>query len=989
MIGWPDGRSALLACAMIAAAGRFPAAEATGFRQEVAGRVVFAGLPVPGATVTATQSTAPERRVSTLSDDSGAFRLTGLDDGAWVIRVEMRGFVTVIRTITLPPDEKSLDVTLVMQSLDQIAASPPQPMAPAIAEGTPAATASADPAAEPSGIISGSVVNGAASAFAQPRAIGNNRPRQSVLYTGSLTAMLGNSAWNARPYSFAGSSAALPSYSDVTVGLMIGGPLKIPWLVRYGPQTTLSYQHGVSNNASTVSALVPTAAQRSGDFSQWPGVLRNPATGLPFPGNVIPEGQLANQARALLELYPPPAGAIVQGANFQAPILSRSTQDSALLNMSKSVNPRVSLSGSIGFQRAATESGNLFGFVDTSRQLQLNATITMTRRVSNRLQYSVRYQGTRASSKTTPFFADRTNVSGDAGIAGNSQDPANWGPPALLFPDIADLRDGDYQRTIRTTHTGSVEALLRRGRHNLKIGGDIRWNTVDVRSQPDPRGTLSFTGSATGNAFADFLLGMPSSSSIAFGERGASLRAAAFNAYVEDDFRIAAGLTMNLGVRWEYENPYSEKSGRLANLDVADGFRAVSQVLATNPVGALTGESYSSTLLRRDWLGIQPRVAASWRPRLGSSLIVRGSYGVYRNLGLYQSIGILLAQQPPFLRTVNVQNSPETLLTLANPFPDAIPDATTFGVDPDFRAGFVHSWQLSVQRDFPASLTVIAAYFGDKGTHLTQAFLPNTFPPGGSNPCPTCPSGFVYVTSGGASVRNAGQVTLRRRLYAGFTATAQYTIAKSTDNAATFSNSSVRPSSLAVAQDWLNLDAEQAPSSFDQRHLGSLQVQYTTGVGVTGGTLIDGFWGAIYKDWTITSQLTVGSGLPLTPVAFAVVPGTGTVGVRPALTGVPVAPTESGSYANAAAFAAPAPGTWGNAGRNSIRGPSQFAFDASLARVFRLRGRVNLEWRIAATNVLNRVTFATVNTVISSPQFGRPTAANAMRRIQTAFRLRF
>ena len=966
---------------------------------DLAGRVLFAGLPVPGASISvrlrqpppalgASEGQTPDT-VSTLSDNEGAFRFANLGDGAWVIRVEMRGFVTHSQTVTMPLAQPSLDVTLVMQSLAQIAAAPPPPPTPIVVEGLPVATASADPASEPSGIITGSLINGAASAFAQARAIGNNRPRQLALYTGGLTAVLGNSAWNARPYSFAGSTAASPSYSDVNVGLIVGGPLKIPWLVQYGPQTTLSFTHGVANNATSQSALMPTAAERSGDFSQWPGVLRDPRTGLPFAGNVVPSELLTGQAKALLLLYPPPSGELTRGANYQAPILSKTTSDALQLSMSKSVSPRISLGGSFNFQHSTTESTSLFGFTDTARQSQFNAQMTMTRRVSSRLQFSVRYQGTRASMRSTPFFADRANISGDAGITGNSQDPANWGPPTLLFPDIADLRDGDYQRTVKTTHTGSLEALLRRGRHNLKIGGDVRWNTVDVRSQPDPRGTLSFTGAATGNAMADFLLGIPSSSSIAFGESGASLRAAAFDAYIEDDFRVSAGLTLNLGVRWEYEAPYREKDGRLSNLDVANGFGSVSPVLAANPVGSLTGASYPSTLVRPDWLGIQPRIAASWRPVLGSSLVVRGSYGLYRNLGIYLPIGLMLAQQQPFLRTINVQNSPTTPLRLANPFPDAVPDATTFAIDPDFRAGFIHSWQLSAQRDFAGSITMIAAYFGDKGTNLTQAFLPNTYAPGAVNPCSTCPSGFVYVTSNGTSLRNAGQFTIRRRLYAGFTATAQYTIARSTDNAATFSNASVRPQSMSIAQDWLNLDAERGPSSFDQRHLGSFQLQYTTGVGVTGGTLIDGFWGSLYKDWTITGQFNAGSGLPLTPIAFVVVPGTGTVGVRPSLTGVPLAPIESGSYVNPAAFATPAPGTWGNVGRNSIRGPSQLSLDASLARVFRLRGRLNLEWRIAATNVLNRVTFSAVNTVISSPQFGLPTSANAMRRIQTMLRVRF
>jgi hypothetical protein len=247
----------------------------------------------------------------------------------------------------------------------------------------------------------------------------------------------------------------------------------------------------------------------------------------------------------------------------------------------------------------------------------------------------------------------------------------------------------------------------------------------------------------------------------------------------------------------------------------------------------------------------------------------------------------------------------------------------------------------------------------------------------------------VYVTSNGTSLRNALQLTLRRRLSEGLTASVQYTLSKATDDAATFSNSALAPDSLAIAQDWLNLGAERGPSAFDRRHLVAMQFQYTSGVGVTGGTLVDGFWGGLFKDWTILSQLNAGSGLPLTPVFFAPVAGTGVVGVRPSVTGASTTPTVPGSYANAAAFTAPASGTWGDAGRNSIRGPSEFSLDASVSRVFRFHGRLSLEWRVAATNVLNRVTFATIDTVITSPQFGFPTLANSMRRLQTTVRFRF
>ena len=273
----------------------------------------------------------------------------------------------------------------------------------------------------------------------------------------------------------------------------------------------------------------------------------------------------------------------------------------------------------------------------------------------------------------------------------------------------------------------------------------------------------------------DFLLGVPTASSIAFGDTATRLRAKAFDAYLNDDWRPLANLTISLGARWEYETPYTELAGHLVNLDVAPGFAAIAQVTPADPTGTLTGASYPASLIRPDKGGLQPRLGVSWRPSLSSSLVVKGGYGIYRNLGVYESIGLLLAHQPPFSTTFSIHNSLETPLTLANPFPSALPGTTnTVAIDPDFRSGYAHSWQVTVQRELPASLTVIAAYLGAKGSHLMQAFLPNTYPAGAENPCPTCPSGFVYITSNGSSLRNAAQFTLRRRLHAGLMAGVQY-----------------------------------------------------------------------------------------------------------------------------------------------------------------------------------------------------------------------
>jgi hypothetical protein len=372
----------------------------------------------------------------------------------------------------------------------------------------------------------------------------------------------------------------------------------------------------------------------------------------------------------------------------------------------------------------------------------------------------------------------------------------------------------------------------------------------------------------------------------------------------------------------------------------------------------------------------------------GSSLVIRGGYGMYRNTSVYQSIATLLAQQPPLSTTLSVENSAANPLTLANGFV-ASPAVTsnTFAVDPKFRVGYAHNWQVSMQRDLPRSLTVIATYLGTKGSRLMQEFLPNTYPLGAPNPCSTCPAGFVYLTSNGSSTKHAGQIQLRRRLRNGLTATVQYTLSKAEDDAASFSGANL--SGAAIAQDWQDLDAEWAPSNFDQRHSVTAQFEYTTGVGITGGGMLDGVKGALWKGWTITSQLTAGSGLPLTPVYLTSVRGTGVTGsIRADRIGAS-GDTVDGYYLNPAAYAPPAPGRWGTAGRNSVTGPSQFSLNAGVSRTFPWGDRLFLDWRVDATNVLNRVTYAAVNTIVGSPQFGLPSLANPMRKLQTSVRLRF
>ena len=966
----------VIALALVVAGAIAPAAAAS----EYMGRVTFAGFPVPGASVSITRGDAVR---ATVTDDEGVYRFTDVADGTWTVQIEMLGFATLRQEVVIPPESMPVS-TLTLLPFDQIAsrdgvqtqqvqahtqtafqratvtATPAGSAAPGSAPVAPirandATIANADASGDRSAdaadgfLINGSVNNGAASPFAQLPAFGNNRRGQRSLYNGGVSVLLGNSAWDARPFSFTDQASPRPSYSDAQIGASFGGPVKIPG-VRNRANLFLGYQHTANHDATTQSALVPSVAQR-----------RTPNT--------------SPQAASLLRLYPEPNVDAGGGFNFQAPVLVTAKQDAVQTRMIETLDTKNQLYGSVSWQRTRTDSGSIFGFVDSNAVSGIDAPINWSHRLSQFLMFRLRYQYTALSTDSTPYFANRENVSGEAGITGNNQDPVNWGPPTLLFSSgIASLTSPQYASNHDQTHAAGAETIWNHGRHNITAGGDYRFRAIDVLSQQNARGTFSFSGVVTGSDVDDFLLGVPHTSSIAFGNADKNLRASAADAYVTDDWRFSPTLTANVGVRWEFEAPFTERFDRLANLAIGPGFSS-----ATPAKGSL---------LRSDLRGVQPRAGFAWRPVAGSSLVFRGGYGIYRNTNVYQALTLLLAQQPPLSTTFSVENSAAHPLTLANGFvPSAGGTPNTFAVDPDLRVGYAHNWQLLVQRDLPASLTITATYLGTKGSHLPQEFLPNTYPIGAANPCPSCPSGFVYLTSNGNSSRHAGQLQLRRRLSNGFTASVQYTLSKATDDAAA-AFGGVTLNGTAIAQDWLNLAAERAPSNFDQRHLVNAQFQYTSGVGVNGGSLMDGVRGSLLKGWTITGQVTAGSGLPLTPIYLTSVPGTGVTGTIRADEVNTSSAIADGAYANPSAFAAPA-GHWGTAGRNSIRGPAQFAFNASIGRSFLWGERLTADWRIDATNALNLVTYTGVNTIVGSPQFGLPIQANAMRKLQSSLRVRF
>lgn len=843
-------------------------------------------------------------------------------------------------------------------------------------------------------------------------AFGNGRRNARMRYNGNLAIIEQNSALNAQQYSLTGQNTPKPSTQNARVTAMFGGPLKIPHLLS-GQKTTftLNYQFARSRTGNTLTSLVPTTAERAGDFSQAYDqqgkavTIYDPQTGNPFPGNIIPSNRISSQALGLLQYYPLPnfaaTGLNALRYNYQTATVGNNNQDNVNTRISHTLNTKNQFSGNFSYQRADGTNVNLFGFNTGNHQSAYNTGVNWTYHFTNRLINSMGVNFSRNTQSNDPYFANRINVSGQLGIAGNDQDPNFWGPPSLGFANgFAGL--SDQSTALNRAQTIALTDSIRwfRGTHNFTFGGDLRRVQNNPLTQQNPRGSFTFTGGVTslngvgGFDLADFLLGLPDTSNIAYGNADKYFRSTWSSLYFTDDWRITTKFSLNAGLRWDYQTPTTELYGRIVNLNIGPGFTTASPVCATTAAGcaAASQVGYPDGLVHSNPREFQPRIGYAWRPLNKGTLVIRGGYGIYYNTSVYQSLVSQMSQQSPFSYSLIDATSAASPLTLANGFPiQTLSPITTFAVDPNFHIGYAQSWQMSVQQNLFWSMVGTATYSGAKGTHQAQEFIPNSAPPKATPDCPTCPTNFYYMTSGGNTIANNFILNLNRRFRSGFMSNVSYIHVNSIDSGAAGGGGRGGAAGAAtfVAQDWQNLEAERARTSGIRADTLNVMMQYSTGVGGRGAaTLMNGVKGKLLRDWTIQTNFSVASGAPETPsVANRALGGTGIVGpLRAFYTGAPV--FLSDGVLNPAAFISPV-GVYGNAGRNIITGPSMFSLNASFSRTIRLGERRSADFRIDAQNALNHVTFGSYNTSVGSTQFGLLQAPGRMRAVTANLRFRF
>jgi hypothetical protein len=817
---------------------------------------------------------------------------------------------------------------------------------------------------------------------------------------------------------------------------------------------------------------VPTTLEREGNFSQstqvvngvtTPVTVYDPATGLPVAGDNLANAgtPISAQALALLQYYPAPNLATnAQGYNYET--ISNAGNNVVAANAryvrtlgGKAGSPFSMFGGGGGggrrgggsngpatlqqninigynYSHQAQDNRNIFlllGGASESDGNQLSAGYTVS---YGRLSNHATLTWNRLNTETRNYF---TNTANDpttaAGLSipnrsGGFADPSFYnGLPSLNISNFAGLSNATPSQLINQTISFSDFVAYRHAKHNFRLGLDIRRVHADSIGGNDPLGQFTFTGYATespadqaagsaatsGSGFADFLLGLPQSTAIQAGLYKIYLRDNVYDWYVQDDFRVAANVTLNYGVRYEYFGPYTEKNNRLVNLDHNADF---SEVDAVEPgqTGQFQGK-YNSSLVNPDRAMIAPRFGLAWRPKSESKwlkqTVVRAGYGINYNTGQFATMAKSLSFQPPFAETqtnvipvasaanptpastgcvTTTPNGPPANLTLANGFGCSTAETiqNSYSVDKNYRLGMVQAYNINIQRTFPMGIVFNIGYNGAKGSNLDVVGSPNSTPAGVSTPG-VAP--FLYETSVAGSHANTVVVSLQKRQQKGIALGITYTYGHSIDNA-----SSIGGGSEASVQNFRRLDLEESNSSFDVRQ------------SATGNWLLElpfgpnrayfnkgGFWSHALDDFSLSGTFTFSTGTYFTPSysgSQAEAASGNLFTLRPdRVIGEPVNGAGTiAEYFNKAAFAAPA-GEYGTASRNSIEGPGTVAVNASLSRTIEFGSTRSFEARVTASNVFNTVQYSGINTTENSATFGEVTSASAMRSLLMQARYRF
>lgn len=813
---------------------------------------------------------------------------------------------------------------------------------------------------------------------------------------GSLFEFHRNAALDARNF-FAPANEPKPKYIRNQFGGAVGGPIKRDRTFFFA-----DYEGTRSREGITRVTNVPTAQERVGNFSQSLfGVPINPFTQLPFDNGQIPSFLISPIGRSIAALYPlPNRNAAFQ--NFVSSPVQQDDNDSFDVRVDHRLTDRADLAVRYSFgDRDLFEpfTGPNFsvvpGFGDTVKRRSQNVMAALTFVLTPKLVNETRLAFSRVASSVTQQASVLNSAVGLPTVSPLTRDQ---GLSFITITGFSPLGDegNNPQNSVTNVYQVLNNASYVHGNHVIKFGADLRFSQQNAFRDVESRGRLQFSpfGQITGNALGDLLLGLPFLTSVARVDNAQHIRTQSYNFFINDSFRIRRNLTITGGLRYEYNTPPVDAQDRANVYDVNTGTLV--------PVGT-NGVPRSG--FEADKNNFAPRVGFAWTVGSDQRTVLRGGYGVYYDQSPLAPAEALYFNSPYFDNNIFF-SLPGLPLTLNNPFPTFFPfplPDSALAIQRDLRTGYMQHWNFNVERQLGQKSIVELAYVGSKGTKLLTARdinqpQPSVLPPG----LPFVPrpnprfDDIDLLESRANSNYNALQARFQQRLSRGLSALVSYTWSKSIDDASNFFTSAGDPN---FPQNSYNVSAERGRSNFDVRQRLSASYSYMFPFGKGRNYLADSGWvTTLLTGWETYGIVTLQTGRPFTVALLSEIDNSGTgrsilgfgANDRPNVVGNPeLSNPTTGRWFNTSAFAFPAPGTFGNAGRNILDGPSYQNVNASIVKNTALTETVNLQFRTEFFNLFNHPNFNLPDNFLGSPTFGVISSARDPRHIQFGLKLLF
>jgi hypothetical protein len=816
-------------------------------------------------------------------------------------------------------------------------------------------------------------------------------------FHGAIFEFLRNDKLDARDF-FQPVSQQKSPFKQNQFGAAIGGPI-----IKNKTFFFTSYEGYIRRKARVGSAVTLTDAQRQGILGGATPIRDPDNAGAVFPNNVIPSSRLSPEAQKALQFLPRANAA--GSLNFLGATVNRADQQQGFQRVDHQfrAEDKIFLRYGISDQHIPEIQLNP-NFAETQDIRDQNITLNYIHLFNASTLNEFRIAYNRANDEF--FGPDRSNFSPlkDLGISGVAEDPKLKGVPDMGIPGILAIGEHFLVPLTQLDWTYSIAENVSKtyGSHSLKAGLDFRKQRLDRFFQQSNRGSFSFAGAVSGNGIADFLLGLPSSTTRAVG-KGIynNIHQTRQGYYFQDDWRVSQKLTLNIGVRYEIMGVPEDSGGNLRTFD----FQAQKLV----PEFGVTQGLY-----KPDHNNFAPRFGFAWSPvRLGGKqTVLRGGYGIFFNMPQMQ-VYTLMGNNPPASLTESFNVAEGKRLTLANGFPGsgtlpAFP--AILPIADDYKPGYVQSWTFGIQQELFRSTVLEVGYVGSKSTRMDQTETLNMPTPGpGPNqlrrPNPNL-GPIRFFSSDSNSTYHGLQTRLERRLQHGLTLLAAYTFSKATDD--NFTSTSTPLNTARWAQDPLNRKAEKSQSSFNIPHRLSFTYlwQPFTGKQLAGSRAL----GLVASNWQLSGTTTFQSGLPFTVLVPGDPANLGTFGTNiranrvgpskpdgfhqdPFLWLSPTAFLDPDKATDAKCIAAPGSCSYyGNLGRLTESGPGVNNWDIGVSRRFPFTDRQALEFRFEMFNAFNRAHFDTPSNATGTSVFLRVTSTNPQipnRDLQFALKYTF